>query len=120
MVDAHEAPSVATPLHLDLRGKTVEEVAEILRQNGYRVSDPYIESAWGEPNIFNPHPTQDDRDQLVWRIPINWRDSPNLTIVGWNGKEHTLRPGHEPFFFEALPGKREAGWGWANAHYLMK
>jgi hypothetical protein len=53
MVDTSEDPTIATPLRLDLRTKTKEEVAEILRQNGYRVNGIYRERAWNEPNIFN-------------------------------------------------------------------
>ena len=120
MVDLHGASSTALPLHLDLRGKTLVEVAEILKQSGYRISDTYQEKAFGQPNIFNWNPTTEDMEGVVWCIEINRRDSPNLTIVPSSGKEHTLRSGHNPCFFEPLPGKREGGWGWVNTDYLTK
>ena len=120
MVDAHEAPTTAKAIRLDLRGKTKEEVADILRANGYRVEGIYRERAWNEPNIFNWEPDADDRVQVVWSVQLNWRDSPRLTVVIWNGTEHTLRSGQNPCFFESIPGRREGGWGLVNTDYLNK
>ncbi len=119
MPDDYEAPSVARRLHLDLRGKTKEEVLKILREHGYRVSLRQ-ETEYGKPNIINLDPTSEDKEDVIWCIHLNWRDAHNLSIITERGDEHVLRGGQNPCFWEPVPGKRPGGWGWLNTDYIGK
>ncbi len=117
--DTNEAGTNARRIKIDLRDMTPDEVVAILQENGFHDVSHALEPGWGEVSIFNLHPTQADRDQVVRRIAIQGVEAPLLTVVVHDGSEHTLEPGHDLHYFEQC-GDRLAGWGWARTSYLYR
>ncbi len=109
-------PTTATPLHIDLRGKSVEEVVEILNQNNYRIPLIFDATAdWRQFSILNRDPEQ-YQNTTITGIMIKEEDAPGLTVIVYDGSEHTLRPGHDLHLFDG----EHNGWGWVRGSYLTK
>lgn len=101
------------PLKIDLRGKTKEEVIELLSRHGFCNVTQSISDAYRHDSLIHKT-TLVDQERLAWCISIKRDEAPSLTVIVHDGTEHTLRPGHDLYFFEGTEG----GWGWANTAYL--
>lgn len=71
----------ALPLEIDLRGKSLDEVMQLLKKNGFSVSSTNISLWEGCPGPAT---------QVVW---IEDEESSLLTVVIFNGRIITLKPG---------------------------
>ena len=103
------------PLTIDLRGKTPDEVVEILIDNGFGDIQCVETGGWKNRSILHI-PTEEDKERVVHLIQIKEDEASNLTVISFSGKVHVLRPGHDLHFFEGPNG----GWGWARTSYLFK
>lgn len=105
-----EARGTAQVLTLDLRGKTPDEVVDILTENGYSGVRHYESDVEKNPSRFNPDPSERDKTRVVICVTIKDEEAPNLTVVAYDGKAHNLCPGHELYLYDEPDG----GWGWAR------
>ena len=91
-------------LDLDLRGKSLEEVTKILRDNGFKIAVSQS-SMWDDREIFlkqRPPGWVGPPVHVVW---IDVDEAHLLTVTIFNGKKITLTARHDLHLFDRPPGE---------------
>jgi hypothetical protein len=105
-----------TPCKIDLRGKSLEEVVETLRANGYSVSA-------SETRMWELHDKQhygpDYVSPAVHVVWMKWQEAASLTCTIYNGKEVTLKPGHDLHLMDRPPGQTGQDWCVVTSGHIM-
>jgi len=104
------------PLKIDLRGKTLEEVVKTLCANGYSVSASETRMwEWHDKAKYGPDYVSPPV-HVVW---MKWQEAANLTCTIFDGKEVTLKPGHDLHLMDRPPGQTGQDWCVVKSGHIM-
>lgn len=90
------------PLKIDLRGKSLEEVAKLLRDNGFKVSVS-LTDMWDKFEIANGAREEGYVGPPVHVIWIDAKEAPSLTVINYKGEYFTLSSGFDLHLFDRPP-----------------
>lgn len=97
------------PLEIDLRGKSFDEVAELLERSGFSIHRSDVTHYWDAHKKV--------ADAPVRAIFIEDDGAPELTVTIFDGKKITRKPGEDLHLFDRPPG-RQPGQDWSVVHTL--
>jgi hypothetical protein len=117
-MDCTPLPGGPRPLEIDLRGKTVEEVMEILQDNGFTVRSSDI------TDIYDSRETvlskQEVHGSKVYAIWLKSEERHLLTVIPFHGEKVQVPADHNLHLFAPSDKNPEWAWGVANTGHYMK
>jgi len=83
-------------LHIDLRGKSLEEVMGLLTNSGFRVLSVKTDMWDTRERILHGRTEDGPPVHVIW---MDNAEAPLLTVIIFNGKEINLKPGMDLHLF---------------------